>query len=65
MANDISLAISGNLIKNGSTVVSCSPLGIYSLISDDAMNTPTIENIENKYDNKFDDSRYYTGDTPE
>ena len=64
MANDISLAISGNLIKNGSTVVSCSPLGIYSLISHDAMNTPTIENIENKYDNKFDDSRYYTGDTP-
>jgi len=65
MSNDINLAVSGNLIKNGTVIVSCSPLGIYSSISDDVLNTPTIENIENKYNNRFDDSRYYTGDAPE
>ena len=40
MSNDINLAVSGNLIKNGSLIVSCSPLGIYSSISDDVLNTP-------------------------
>lgn len=64
MANDINLAISGNIIKNGSTIVTCSPLGEYSSISEDALNTPTIADIQSKYDNRFDDPRYYTGDDP-
>lgn len=65
MANDIQLSISGNAIKNGSAVVSCSQLGIYSSMDDEALNTPVISDIQDKYDERFDDPRYYAGDTPE
>jgi hypothetical protein len=62
MANDITLAISGNPIKNGSAVVTCSPAGEYSVNDDDALSTPTITTIQAKYDNRFDDPSYYYGD---
>lgn len=65
MANDIQLSISGNIIKNGSVIVSCSPLGTYSSMEDEALNTPVISDIQDKYDERFDDPRYYAGDTPE
>ena len=61
MTNDINKIISANPIKNGTTVVSCLRTGEYSTLETYVKNTPTIVNIENKYDNRFDDPSYYYG----
>jgi hypothetical protein len=61
MANDIEKAILSNEIKNGSSVVSCTFVGEYSLLNTYVSNTPSISDIENKYDNNFDDIGYYYG----
>ena len=61
MANDITKAISANNIKNGSSVVSCSRTGEYGLLNTYVKNTPTISDIEAKYDSRFDDPAYYYG----
>ena len=53
MANDINKAISANEIKNGTTVVTTTATGEYSTIDTYAKNTPTISDIEDKYDNRF------------
>ena len=53
MANDINKAISGNQIKNGTTVVTTTDAGEYSTIDTYVKNTPTISDIEDKYDNRF------------
>jgi hypothetical protein len=61
MANDITKAISANSIKNGTLLVSCTTTGEYSLLNTYVKNTPTISDIEAKYDNRFDDPAYYYG----
>lgn len=61
MANDIQLCIDGNPIKNGSSVVSCTRTGAYSLLNTYVQNTPTIGDIEAKFDQRFDDPSYYYG----
>lgn len=61
MANDINKAISANAIKNGTSIVSCSRTGEYSVLDTYVKNTPTISDIEAKYDNRFDDPAYYYG----
>jgi hypothetical protein len=53
MANDINKAISANQIKNGTTVVTTTVTGEYSTIDTYVKNTPTINDIEAKYDNRF------------
>ena len=53
MANDITKAISANAIKNGTGVVSCARTGEYSVLNTNVKNTPTIGEIEDKYDNRF------------
>ena len=53
MANDINKAISANHIKNGTAVVTTTVAGEYSTIDTYVKNTPTINNIEAKYDNRF------------
>lgn len=63
MANDIKVAISGAPIKNGAAIVTCSTAGEYSVLNTAVKNTPTISDIEAKYDTKFDNPRYYTGDS--
>lgn len=61
MANDIQKAISANPIKNGTTLVSCTFTGEYSTLETYVKNKPSISDIENKYDNRFDDPSYYYG----
>ena len=61
MANDITKAISANPLKNGTALVSCTITGEYSLLNNSVKNTPTISDIEAKYDNRFDDPAYYYG----
>lgn len=61
MANDINKAISANPIKNGTLLVSCTKTGEYSTLETYVKNSPTITDIENKYDNRFDDPSYYYG----
>ena len=63
MANDINKAISANAIKNGTVVVSCKKTGLSAkdLLNTSVKNTPTISDIEAKYDNRFDDPAYYYG----
>lgn len=61
MANDIQKAISANPIKNGTSLVSCTLTGEYSTLETYVKNTPLISDIENKYDNRFDDPSYYYG----
>lgn len=53
MASDIIKSKSANPIKNGTLLVSCSRTGQYSLSNLFVRNTPTITDIENKYDNRF------------
>lgn len=59
MANDISKSINSNEIKNGSVVSVYSKNRFYKQ-NDYVKNEPTIENIQNKYDSRFDDVGYYT-----
>ena len=66
MAIDIGLSISGNPIKNGTMVVTCGaagfpPSGTTIVYNKYVLNTPTISDIESKYDLKFDDPSYYYG----
>ena len=63
MANDIRVVVSGQPIKNGTVVVSTTVTGEYSTLDTYVSHSPTIEEIQDKYDNRFDDPRYYTGDT--
>jgi hypothetical protein len=60
MANDINKAISANPLKNGTTVVTCLNTGEYSTLDTYVKNTPTISDIEDKYEDRFDDTTYYT-----
>lgn len=63
MANDITKAISANSIKNGTAIVGCKTTGFTSndLLNSSVKNTPTISDIQAKYDNRFDDPAYYYG----
>lgn len=66
MANDINKAISANEIKNGSMVVSCGRTGFPNspgsiVYNKYVKNTPTITDIQSKFDNRFDDPSYYYG----
>ena len=61
MANDINKAISANPIKNGSALVSCTKTGEYSTLDSSVKNSPTISDIQSKYDSRFDDPAYYYG----
>lgn len=61
MANDINKIISANPIKNGSAMVSCTRTGQYNVLNSYVKNSPTITDIEDKYDNRFDDPSYYYG----
>jgi hypothetical protein len=63
MANDIQAAVSGIAVKNGTSVVTCSRTGEYSVLNTYVLNTPTISDIESKYDTRFDEPRYYSGDS--
>lgn len=67
MANDIAKSISANNIKNRTILVGCLPTGPSEnlKLNDYVVNTPAISDIQSKYDEKFDDPRYYTGDTIE
>ena len=60
MANDINKAISANPLKNGTTVVTCLNTGEYSTLDTYVSNIPTISDIEDKYEDRFDDTTYYT-----
>lgn len=61
MATDIQNAVSGEAIKNGTLLVSCTKTGEYSTINTYVKNTPTLTDIENKFDDRFDDPSYYYG----
>lgn len=61
MANDIQAAVSGVDVKNGTILVSCTRTGEYSTINSYVKNSPTISEIEAKYDTRFDDPSYYYG----
>ena len=53
MANNIQKAVSANQIKNGTSVVSTTATGNSSKLNTYTKNTPTIEDIQDKYDNRF------------
>lgn len=53
MANDISVAVSGQSIKNGTLVASSTVTGEYSVNNSNVQNTPVVGDIEDKYDNRF------------
>lgn len=61
MTNDIILSLSSNEIRNGSVITNCRPNGSFFVRSERAVTKPLIAEIENKYDNRFDDPSYYYG----
>jgi hypothetical protein len=63
MANDIALANSGNPIQHGSAIVYTNQLGSSQINTTYIYAKPVITDIEDKYTDKFDDVRYYTGDS--
>jgi hypothetical protein len=60
MANDINKAINANEIKNGTIIAACNKLGNTQKINTYVDNSPTISDIQSKYDARFDDPTYYT-----
>lgn len=58
MAFDIQAAISGVDVKNGTIVVGATFTGAYATLNTSVTNSPTINSIQEKYDNKFDDPTY-------
>ena len=61
MANDIGLANSGEAIKHGTVVIATSPFtDSFQYQNSNVYNKPVISDIEAKYDNRFDDTTYYT-----
>ena len=58
MANDIHAVNSGEDIKHGIALVKHPGTG-YDTLETDVINIPTIETIQDKYDNRFDDKAYY------
>lgn len=65
MAIDITVAISGVDINDNRAVCSTLPTGETAklLVRPNYPVNLTIENIEEKFTDRFDDPRYYTGDT--
>jgi hypothetical protein len=61
MANDIALSISTNHIKNGTVIYGCSRTGLFDTKDTYVSNLPTIADIQDKYDGRFDDPSYYFG----
>lgn len=66
MANDVTLSIADAQIKNGSMVVTCGRTGFPNspstiVYNRYVKNTPSISNIQSKFDNRFDDPGYYYG----
>jgi hypothetical protein len=63
MANDITTAISGIAINNKRAVCSTLPTGSSAklLIRPNYPVNLTIENIQNKFQDRFDDPSYYYG----
>ncbi len=61
MANDITLAIAENPIKNGTLVSGCTVTGFFNIENSYVSNKPTLSEIQDKYDNRFDDPSYYYG----
>jgi hypothetical protein len=61
MAADITKAKNSNPIKNGTLVTTTSVPGFYSQSDLYVKNTPTISDIQTKYDERFDDPSYYHG----
>lgn len=61
MANDIQNSIvSSSTIKNGSAIVYCPRTGLYQTLNTNVSNSPTIGDIENKYDNRFYNGTFVT-----
>lgn len=61
MANDIGLAKSDTPIKHGALVIATSPFtGSFQFNNLTVYNKPTINDIQSKYDDRFDDITYYT-----
>ena len=60
MAVDITVAVSGDPIKNGTIVASVTPIGTSSTLNTSVSNNPIINDIELKYENRFDDPTYYS-----
>lgn len=65
MANDIAKAVSSKDINNGNLINYCSKTGIIKYNDAYTKHTPTLNDIENKYDNRFDDPSYYYGCNPD
>jgi hypothetical protein len=61
MSNDIGLSKNDQNIKHGTLVIATSPFtNSFQYQNVNVYNKPVIGDIENKYDNKFDDITYYT-----
>lgn len=58
---DVSLIDNTKDIKNGSAIISCTPTGNVRALNTYVSNLPTIDSIAEKYNNRFDEIRYYTG----
>ena len=64
MANDIERIDTGAVIKNGTLVLGGLPTVPQANMknNDNVTNKPVITDIQAKYDARFDDPRYYSGD---
>ena len=62
MSNDIGLAKNDQPIKHGTLVIATSAFtNSFQYQNTTVYNKPVINDIENKYDERFDDPSYYYG----
>ena len=68
MGQDIINSLSGNPIKNGTVIIRTTRISPSGQAIDDGSEyhtlprIPTLAEISGKYEDRFDDVRYYTGD---
>lgn len=61
MANDIQAAKNTQPVKNGTLITTTTFTGFYSKRDTYVSNSPTIADIQSKFDDRFDDPSYYYG----
>lgn len=66
MSDIVTYCVSGQNIRNGAIVTNVNMLGGHQTVGPTGVlsqtATQTYTALENKYTNRFDDPRYYTGD---
>ena len=63
MADAAQKAITSQIVKNGVATVYVNKFGVAQELQPKKNKVPNLTSVDAKYDARFDDVRYYSGDT--